>query len=102
MRLQDLNNAIAARSGGEKKLTTFSCVRCLRLLAKEGPNRKYSRCHRRLLADVALLVCQGAIFRGPAKKKMMHKKCEYCARKRHSCVPVSVPSLFAGLSYNCR
>ena len=102
MRLQDLNNAIAARSGREKKLTTPCCVRCLRLIAKKGSDCKHSPCYRTLLADVALLVYKGAIFRGPARKKVIHKKYEYCSHKRHSCVPVSIHCLSAALSHGCR
>ena len=42
MRLQDLNNISIIRSGSKKKLTTFSYIYYLRLLIKEGLDRKYS------------------------------------------------------------
>ena len=99
MRLQDLNNIITTRSGSEKKLTTFSYIYYLRLLTKEGLNRKYSRYYRRLLANVALLVYKGIIFRGPAKKKVIYKKYEYYTRKKYLYIPVSIYSLFAALLY---
>ena len=102
MRLQDLNNTITTRSGGEKKLTTPYYIRYLRLITKKGLDYKYSRYNRTLLADVALLVYKGAIFRGPARKKVIYKKCEYYSHKRYSYIPVSIYCLSAALSYSYR